>query len=147
MKPVEIVFKNWLDRKGYPYIFVEQSRNTFSAFFRGEVKRPDFLIAMPHFGIIAVDTKGRSRENEPKYTNFGLPLEELNKALNFSRIFRIPYWFVFGQEVNNFGVWYWILAEKIATLPHNEQFCEISITECIIMQANIDGLERLFIQV
>ena len=41
----ELKFKEWLDSKGYPYLYIEQSPELFATFFRDvEVKRPDFLI-------------------------------------------------------------------------------------------------------
>lgn len=51
-------FQEWLNEKKYPYIFIDQSRETFSTLFGNvETKRPDFLLVLQQLGIIAVNIK------------------------------------------------------------------------------------------
>ena len=40
-------FQEWLNEKRYPYIFIDQSRETFSILFGNvELKRPDFFLGL-----------------------------------------------------------------------------------------------------
>lgn len=55
----ETRFRAWLDRSKVPHLFVEQSPMTFPEHLKGEIKRPDFLVAIPGIGTIAVDVKAK----------------------------------------------------------------------------------------
>jgi len=64
-------FQEWLDEKKYPYIFIDQSKDTFPTLFRNiETKRPDFLLVLQQIGMIAVDVKERTIN--PTYEDFTL---------------------------------------------------------------------------
>ena len=56
---VESKFKAWLDKHNIPYLYIQQDEETFSSTFRNQFsgKRPDFMILIPNFGFIFVDTK------------------------------------------------------------------------------------------
>ena len=53
----EAAFAAWLDLSKVPYLYAEQSRETFSAGLRGSAKRPDFLIGLPYLRPLSVDVK------------------------------------------------------------------------------------------
>ncbi len=40
-----------------PYLYAEQSRETFAEGLRGTAKRPDFLLVVPYLRPLAVDVK------------------------------------------------------------------------------------------
>jgi len=137
-------FKEWLDKKGYPYLYIEQSKETFPEFFKGLSKRPDFLVIVKNFGIIAVDIKER------KDYNFTLDeAEEVEKYIEFERLTRLPVWFVFCTR-DNYETWYWIPLSQVLSCEQKEnsssgaKFRVIKPNECIIIQLNKnDGLSRL----
>ena len=62
-------FKEWLDKNKIPYWYIDQSLESFSPALRDYMmKRPDFLILLPNFGLIFVDIK--NKEQAEKYENF-----------------------------------------------------------------------------
>lgn len=143
MRRGEEEFKNWLDKKGYPYFYIEQSPETFSSFFKGLSKRPDFFVVIQHFGIIAVDVKERNN----KYQTFTLDEEQdVKKYLEFERITRLPVWFVFCRADDGYKIWYWIPLFKVleCELKNGKEgaFRVIKTSDCIILQDR-DNISRL----
>lgn len=59
----EKLFQQWLDTKEYPYLYIEQSIETFASLFRGITKRPDYFVILPSIGFIAIDVKERQYYN------------------------------------------------------------------------------------
>ncbi len=57
----EAAFAGWLDLSRVPYLYAEQSRETFSAGLRGSAKRPDFLIGCP----ISAPWRSTSKSRRP----------------------------------------------------------------------------------
>ena len=151
MNTSEREFKNWLDSKDYPYLFIEQSPDTFSSFFKGITKRPDFLIIVKNFGIIAVDVKERRINPDMGYTDFILDeINEVSKYIEFERITRIPVWFAFCKPEERYETWYWIPLSKVlecekkVSSQSGDEFRTINVSDCIVIQKNRnDGLPRL----
>jgi hypothetical protein len=145
MTDAENKFKEWLDKRGYPYFYIEQSPETYPTFFRGLTKRPDFFVAIPYFGFIAVDVK--EKEKGEKYSRtFTLNEEnEVKKYLVFERIIGIPVWFVFCQR-GEYDIWYWIPLSKVLECElkngKNGKFRVIKDSDCIILQKE-DTISRL----
>jgi hypothetical protein len=50
-------FNCWLKDNELSYLYIEQSKSTFSTLFKGNVKRPDFLLLLESIGMLAVDVK------------------------------------------------------------------------------------------
>ena len=97
-KAAEIAFEGWLKRERFSYLAVCQEKHSFSPLFHGRLKRPDFLVLLESVGMIAVDVKGG------EYT---LQCEtEIQRAMQFERLFRIPVWYAFWDE--DLGGAYWI---------------------------------------
>ena len=101
----------WLKSIGISYVYLDQSQDTFPDLFKGNVKRPDFLVLLESIGLIAVDAKNYTLTAAGEYT---LPLEtELKRVLAFERLFRIPVWYAYmGKNPGTSSVWYWISALK-----------------------------------
>lgn len=110
-KEAEKKFREWLDLETIPYLFIEQSPETLTKYFKGNgIKRPDFLVILKNIGTIAVDVKRR----EPKPSYILGEEDEINKYLNFERITRIPVWLVFGHPSNGkYKSWHWISLSKV----------------------------------
>jgi hypothetical protein len=111
-KEAEKKFMEWLNSESIPYLFIEQSPETLTKYFKGNgIKRPDFLVILKNIGTIAVDVKRKNPQ-----PNYILGEEdEINKYLNFERITRIPVWLVFGYPSQNeqYKSWHWISLSKI----------------------------------
>lgn len=56
----EADFKAWLDDSRLPYIYATQDRESVPAYWRGQLKRPDYMVAMPYMGIVAFDVKSKT---------------------------------------------------------------------------------------
>ena len=82
-------FQRWLDEAELPHLYVEQSPLTVPAFLRGQIKRPDYLVAIPHVGMIAFDVKCKSVYQGRFLSDVG----EVQKCQVFSRLFRLTLFF------------------------------------------------------
>lgn len=144
----EKLFQQWLDTKEYPYLYIEQSIETFASLFRGITKRPDYFVIFPSIGFIAIDVKERQYYNV--FQNFTINEVEIRKLLSFERMFRIPVWLAISNENIGFTTWYWIsltdITEKVPLKTNsesNEEFRAIDIKKCITIGWN-DNLSKLF---
>lgn len=142
-------FQQWLEDKRYPYLFIEQSIDTFPSLFRGETKRPDYFVILPSIGFIAVDVK--ERKYYADFKNFTINELEITKLLSFERMFKIPVWLAISNEHIGYTTWYWIsLSKIIEKVPlkinscSKEEFRAIDIKKCITIGWN-DNLSKLFI--
>lgn len=140
-------FKEWLDYKKYPYMFIEQNKETFATFFRGVTKRPDFFILLENLGIICVDVKEKELS---KYETFVIDYEEIEKYIQFERLFRIPVWFAISNQAVGYKTWYWIPLSKIVEIgvrrirrADEREFFAIKIIDFVTI-AYDDSLSRLF---
>jgi len=144
----ETKFKSWLDERGLSYLYVNQDMDGFPSLFKGNIKRPDFLVLIDSIGIIAVDVKN--------YTVFqgcySLAYEkEVKKVLSFERLFRIPVWYAYLNVDNGEIAWYWISALKAVEVGtrgknrENEEFLLIKINEFVEIKSN-DDLGKLYSQ-
>lgn len=144
----EQLFQKWLEAKKYPYVYIEQSLETFATFFRGITKRPDYFIVLPSIGLIAVDVK--ERQYYIDFQNFTINELEIKKLSSFERAFKTPVWVAISNESIGFTTWYWIsLTRIVEEMPlkvnssSNEEFRAINIKDCITIGWN-DNLGKLF---
>lgn len=107
----EAALNDWFQSIGISYLYINQEPQTFANLFKGNLKRPDFLVLMESIGMIAVDAKNYRLHNGTEYS---LPYEkELRRVLVFERLFRIPVWYAYmGEPENGETPWYWISALK-----------------------------------
>lgn len=105
----ELAFNSWLCKHEMSYLYIEQSKVTFSSLFPNNLKRPDFLVLLESIGMIAIDVKNKKFSGGVYTLNME---DEFQKALTFERVFRLPVWYVFRGEENNKETWYWISALK-----------------------------------
>lgn len=59
-RPGRAAFAAWLDHSGVPSAYVEQSPFTVPAGLKGRIKRPDYLVGVPHAGLLGFDVKAKS---------------------------------------------------------------------------------------
>jgi hypothetical protein len=90
----EDAFQQWLDWSGMAYLYAEQSPFTFPAALRGRIKRPDFLVGVPHVGALAFDVKAKTVYD-------GLVIferQEVEQLGLFARLFNVTLYFVCVDE-------------------------------------------------
>ena len=57
----EKALEKWLKLQGFSFLALCQDEKHFAPAFRGNLKRPDFLVLLESVGMIAVDAKNRRR--------------------------------------------------------------------------------------
>lgn len=110
----EADFNAWLRSYGVGYMYVDQSPERFSPFFRYYVKRPDFIVPTRGVGTIAVDVKNCGRLRNGNFTFWYK--HQLKRAHNFERLFGMSLWYAYRSVEAGKVVWYWISALSVATL-------------------------------
>jgi len=142
-------FKEWLDRNNIPYGYIDQSLESFSpALKKLMIKRPDFMILLPNFGLIFVDVK--NKEQAEKYDKFFLYAKEVDSYLSMQRTFNVPIWFAISHEKYHYKTWFWIPVSDITragfvfdSKEGKGKFYSIPIEE-FVQVADTDNLERIF---
>lgn len=160
----ETAMNAWLKSNGLSYVFIDQSVDTFASLFKGNLKRPDFLILLESIGLIAVDVKNYAKFDDMGNPAFTLRLaDEVRLVLAFERLFRIPVWYAYYTKPKDDEekiVWYWISAlkalevgtvrakdveDKITGEKTKEEFLVIRHAHCQVIEANED-LGKLYTQ-
>lgn len=132
----ERLLNAWLNEQGMSYVYVNQDRKYFANLFQGEVKRPDFLVLLEAIGILAVDAKNCQTSD---WGNHTLSHDELRKAANFERLFRIPVWYAFRYETEAGDVWRWIsLLKALEVGKDRGDFRAIEIEDFAEVSSNAD---------
>ena len=90
-KKAELNFKEWLERHDIPYMYIQQDCGTFSSVFRDKGKRPDFMVLIPHFGLIFVDVK--YKKLAIKHKDFALDSLDAKKYSRLQREFNMNGWY------------------------------------------------------
>lgn len=129
-------FIYWLNQNDLPFLYVEQSVETFaSRHFVDKIKRPDFHIVIQGLGVIAVDVK--CQKFNDGYKTFTINHHETNKLKNYSTNFNIPIWLVFASRFKDIDAWHWInvnqvekVAESRQNSKDNQQFYSIEVKDC-----------------
>jgi len=105
----ETALNKWLQEQNLSYVAICQAKETFSPLFAGDVKRPDFLLLFESVGLIAIDAKNCTLSGGVYTLEFEA---ELKRSIAFERLFRIPLWYAYYDEVDGKTSWYWISALK-----------------------------------
>lgn len=85
----EAVFQSWLNHSGVAYMYVEQSPLTVPTGLRGRIKRPDYIVGIPHAGSLAFDVKAKTVYDG----HLILDLVEVEKLARFGRLFNMTAYF------------------------------------------------------
>lgn len=147
----ELKFKNWLDKNKISYLYINQNPETFSSVFKDSLKRPDFMILLPHFGFIFVDVKDKKINKE--FGTYCIDVEETKRFSSFQRKFNSQIWYVLSNEDFNYKTWLWIPVSKVlefeketrTSSKSNEDFFPIKSEE-FIQVAEDDSISRIFIK-
>ena len=81
--------QDWLDRSNLHYLYVHQAMATMPLAGRGQIKRPDFITAIPGHPPVAIDAKAKSFFGGQFLLN-----EYERRALSaFEALFQMPVWY------------------------------------------------------
>jgi hypothetical protein len=81
----EAAFRAWLNQSGVAFLYIEQSRLNVPDRLRGRMKRPDYLVGIPHAGMVAFDVKAKSVYDDMLIFD----LEEVDKLTRFEGYFHL----------------------------------------------------------
>ncbi len=151
-RTTEYRFKLWLDKHNIPYWYIQQDLTTFSPSMKRMfgLKRPDFMILIPHFGFILVDVKYKKPVHE--FRRFPLDANEVMTYSRLQRYFNLQVWYVISNEDYDYKTWFWISVSKVLeegklkkfkSTKSGEEFFAVPITSFIQISYR-DSLERLF---
>lgn len=120
----EAAFRDWLNRSGVGYVYVEQSPLTVPEAHRGRIKRPDYLVGIPHAGMLAFDVKAKTvYEGRLIFDR-----DEIVKQYRFARLFNITC-FLACLDLENDGHHWWVslgdLMEAEATWRGKRRVIEV----------------------
>lgn len=104
----EFSLNQWFQENGVPYFWLRQDVESFLHTFSGRIKRPDFFVLLEGISVIAVDAKNY-RLSCGVYT---IGKEELDKAIAYEILTKMPFWFAFMHKGQAGINWYWISALK-----------------------------------
>ncbi|NKX68290.1 hypothetical protein HEP89_29580 (plasmid) [Labrenzia sp. 5N] len=105
----EAAFRAWLNWSGVAFLYVEQSRLNVPERLRGKIKRPDYMIGIPHAGMMAIDVKAKSAYDDCLLFDVG----ELKKLSCFSDYFHVSVSFA-CLNLDEPGRFYWVPLSAMA---------------------------------
>lgn len=140
-------FVKWFDHRQVGYIYFNQSPETFSPLFSGNLHRPDFLVAVPGIGSILVDVK--ERELKTKYGTVVLDEADTQAYQQLQQRFKLPVWFAFTIQGAGHASWHWISLDEVfentdimSSSTSGQPFRGIPLTHCKTLGWD-DGLSKL----
>lgn len=134
-------FRNWLDRSGVAYMYGQQSPLTVPGRQRERFKRPDYLVGVPHAGMLAFDVKAKSSNDN----YFTFELDEVRKAARFARVFNLTAYFACIDVEQPECHWWVELSALLTRVP--EQHGEGSVVTFGVDEAYEIDLQLSFLEV
>lgn len=99
----EGVFRAWLDASRLPYVYATQDRESVPAHFRANMKRPDYLVALPYVAAVAFDVKSKSVYDG----DFLFDVSEVRRLTHFGELFAVATFFAcLDPEGSPDSVWF-----------------------------------------
>lgn len=149
----EADFRNWLNRSGVAYMYVEQSPLTVPEGLRGRVKRPDYLVGIPHAGMFAFDVKAKTVYDG----RLIFDRDEIEKQFRFARQFNVTCYLA-CLDLEREGRHWWVpLVDLMAMEPEwraKRRVITVKVSDAFtvdmasvsflgaVMQYSFDALER-----
>jgi len=99
----ETDFRNWLNRSMVAFMYVEQSPLTVPNGLRGRIKRPDYLVGVPHAGMLSFDVKAKTLYDGCLIFD----VAELKKQQRFARLFNLTTYLA-CLDLDHEGRFWWI---------------------------------------
>lgn len=112
-KKAELSFKEWLEKHNIPHTYIEEDKKIFDSMFHRDPKgkRPDFMILIPHFGLIFVDVKYKKLTT--KHNDFAMDSLDVKKYFVMQREFNMNVWYVISNEDYDYKTWFWVPVSKV----------------------------------
>ena len=108
----ESAFRAWLDASVLPHIYVDQSPMSVPTPLRGHIKRPDYIVGIPHVGMVAFDVKAKTLYPE----GLVFDLDEIRNLRAFARSFRVTIYFAcLNPEGGHLA--YWVRLDQLDAVP------------------------------
>ncbi|MEP9356888.1 hypothetical protein ABLE93_25490 [Xanthobacter sp. KR7-65] len=108
----ESAFRAWLDASVLPHIYVEQSPISVPVPLRGHIKRPDYIVGIPHVGMVAFDVKAKTLYPE----GLVFDLDEIRRLRAFARMFRVTIYFACLDPEGGHQA-YWVRLDQLDGIP------------------------------
>ena len=108
----EASFRAWLNQSGVAFLYVEQSPLNVPDRLRGKIKRPDYLVGIPHAGMMAFDVKAKSTYDERLLFEVG----EVDKLACFEAFFHMTVNFA-CLDLDEPGHFYWVPLRALIGRP------------------------------
>lgn len=99
----EASFRAWLNQSGVAFLYVEQSPLNVPDRLRGKIKRPDYLVGIPHAGMMAFDVKAKSTYDK----RLLFEVSEVDKLACFEAFFHMTVNFA-CLDLDEPGHFYWV---------------------------------------
>lgn len=109
----EADFRAWLNRSGVAYMYVEQSPLTVPEALRGRIKRPDYLVGIPHAGTLAFDVKAKYVYDD----HFIFDEDEVQKLSRFARLFNLTVYFACVDDRDHTDRHWWVPLADLLQRP------------------------------
>lgn len=112
----EVRFKAWLNNSRLPFIYCTQDKPSVPEHFKGALKRPDYLVALPFVGTVAFDVKAKSLYGSCVIFD----VDEVARLLHFDEIFRITTFFC-CLDPDEPGRCWWFRLGKVAQIDFSKR--------------------------
>jgi hypothetical protein len=103
----EAAFAAWLDRSCLPFVYATQTRESVPRHFRGQLKRPDYLVAVPMVGTLCFDVKAKTRYRG----GFIFDRAEVTKLAAFDELFNLTTLFACLDPDGGTASWWFRVAD------------------------------------
>lgn len=108
----EAAFRDWLNKSGVAFLYIEQSPLNVPTKLRGRLKRPDYLVGIPHAGMMAFDVKAKTAYDDQLIFEVG----ELEKLNRFAAYFHLSVYFA-CLDLDCPDRFYWVPLQHLLHRP------------------------------
>ncbi|QLF72068.1 hypothetical protein FE840_020750 (plasmid) [Peteryoungia desertarenae] len=108
----EASFRAWLNQSGVAFLYVEQSPLNVPDRLRGRIKRPDYLVGIPHAGMMAFDVKAKSAYDD----HLLFEVTEVDKLACFEAFFHMTVNFA-CLDLDRTDHFYWVPLRALIGRP------------------------------
>ncbi len=136
----EASFRAWLNQSGVAFLYVEQSPLNVPDRLRGRIKRPDYLVGIPHAGVLAFDVKAKSAYDDHLLFEVG----EVDKLACFEAFFHMTVNFA-CLDLDDPERFYWVPLRALIGRPA-ERRGKARVIAFPVADALQVGLSEAFLQ-
>jgi Holliday junction resolvase len=108
----EASFRAWLNQSGVAFLYIEQSPLNVPDKLRGKIKRPDYLVGIPHAGMMAFDVKAKSAYDDLLIFDPA----EVDKLARFAGYFHLTVYFA-CLDLESAERFFWVPLQELVARP------------------------------